>query len=177
MKEIFEEVIKNFSPILRKKIVAKGEILHCEGQICKNLYLVSSGLLRAFYYLDKKDVTAHFAGEYGSVTAPDSFIKHKASRYNIEALEESNIYSVDNYNLELFLDKNPRLEKLARKFTQAIYIELLERIEKMTFLSAKDKYKTLLNDHPKIIQRANLGHIASYLGISGETLSRVRNSI
>ena len=149
-------------------------MLHRAADISYNLYLVQSGILRSYYYVDGKDVTAHFALEYGIIGAADSIIKNKPSRYFIESLENSRVYILDYRGMESFLDQHPHLERLARKFSQSLYIDLVERLEGMTFLSAKEKYNHLLTRYPGITQRAGLGHIASYLGITQETLSRVR---
>ncbi len=136
--------------------------------------MVHSGALRSFYYVEGKDVTSHFALDYGIVGAADSIIRKKRSRYNIEALEHSEVFVLNYDDLESFLDENPKLERLARQFTQLIYIDLVERIEGMTFLSARERYAHLMARSPDITQRVSLGHIASYLGITQETLSRVR---
>ncbi len=174
MDELFQKITTEFSPILTERKVKKNQFLHLENKVCQELHLVQSGALRAFYHLDGKEVTAHFALEAGAVTAPDSFIFGKVSKYNIQALEDSTIQSVNRNDLEQYLDDHPHLERLARKFTEAFYIGLLERIDSLVFLSAKERYADLIQHHPSIIQRISLGHIASYLGITQETLSRVR---
>jgi len=174
VKEIFQEVLRCFAPILKSNNFEKGKLLHQAGNISFDLYLVKSGALRSFYYVDGRDVTAHFALEYGVVGAADSIIRGKKSRYNIEVLEDSLVVLLNYQELESFLDQNPSLERLARKFTQMIYMDLVERMEGMTFLSAKDRYDHLTARYPDITQRVSLGHIASFLGITPETLSRVR---
>ena len=174
MKELFQEVLTNFAPILVPNYYEKGKLLHTENSLSFNLYLVERGVLRSFYYVDGKYVTAHFALENGVVGAADSIIREKKSRYNIEVLEYSQVFLLDYQELELFLDQNPHLERLARRFTQFIYMDLVERVEGMTFLSAKDRYEHLITRYPDITQRVSLGHIASFLGITQETLSRVR---
>ncbi len=174
MEELFQEVLTHFSPILKHKHFEKGRLLHKANEVSIELFLVRSGVLRSFYYVDGKDVTAHFALDHGVVGAADSIIRRKRSRYNIEALEDSEVFLLNYDELEAFLDKKPKLERLARRFTQLIYIDLVERIEGMTFLSAKERYDHLIDRYPDITQRVSLGHIASYLGITQETLSRVR---
>lgn len=174
MKEVFQAALTGFSPILQSCYVERGKLLHQENTISFDLYLVQSGVLRSFYYVDGRDVTAHFALEYGVVGAADSIIRGKKSRYNIEVLEDSQVFRLNYRELEAFLDENPRLERLARKFTQFIYMDLVERLEGMTFLSAKERYDHLMARYPDITQRVSLGHIASFLGITPETLSRVR---
>lgn len=174
MEELFQEVLTHFSPILKLNHFEKGRLLHQENKISTELYLVHSGALRSFYYVEGKDVTSHFALDYGVIGAADSIIRKKRSRYNIETLEHSEVFVLNYDDLESFLDENPKLERLARQFTQLIYIDLVERIEGMTFLSARERYAHLMARSPDITQRVSLGHIASYLGITQETLSRVR---
>ncbi|MGK7395714.1 MAG: Crp/Fnr family transcriptional regulator [Candidatus Cyclobacteriaceae bacterium M3_2C_046] len=175
MQELFEDVIHHFAPLLHSRQLDKGKLLHQASEISYNLFLVQSGALRSFYYVDGKDLTAHFAFEYGVIGAADSIIKGKPSRYYIETLEPSQVFVLDYREMEAFLDQHPQLERLARKFSQHLYIDLVERFEGMVFLSARDKYMHMLQRYPGITQRVSLGHIASYLGISQETLSRARS--
>ncbi len=174
MKELFQRALADLAPILQSDSYEKGALLHQENTVSFNVYFVQSGALRSFYYVDGRDVTAHFALEYGVVGAADSIIRRKKSRYNIEVLEDCQVSVLDYQELELFLNQNPGLERLARKLTQMIYMDLVERLEGMTFLSAKDRYEHLTTRYPDITQRVSLGHIASFLGITPETLSRIR---
>lgn len=173
-QQLFQEVRTQFSPILETRHFEKDKLLHEENKICYNIFLVESGALRSFYHADGRDVTAHFALEYGIVGAADSIIRGTSSRYNIETLEVSKVHVLDYTEMEAFLDERPQLERLARKFSQLLYIDLVERLEGMTFLSAKERYDHLIARYPTITQRVNLRHIASYMGITQETLSRVR---
>lgn len=172
--KIHDEITEKFAPILVERRLKRGEIIHEVGKVCPHLYLVKSGILRAFYFKDGKDITAHFAFPKEAITAPDSFILGKPSKYSLESLEDSHVLAVDHRVLEVFLEENPHLEKLTRQFTQAIYLELLERLESIVFLTAKERYDLLLKRNPNLLLGVNLGHIASYLGITQETLSRIR---
>jgi len=174
VKDFRQEITENFAPVLIERNFRKGEIIHNAGKVCPHLFLVNSGILRAFYFKDGKDITAHFAFAHEAITAPDSFILEKPSKYNLEALEDSRVFCVNNNDLENYLAQHPHLEKLARKFTQAIYLELLERIESLVFLSARERYQNLFQRNPELVLGVNLGYIASYLGITQETLSRIR---
>lgn len=174
-EQLYAQVHHAFQEILARKDISKGTVLHRSGNICRNLYLVESGLLRAYYYIDGKDTTAHFADKGGAITAPDSFIKGETSKYSIEAVEDSVAYVVQREVLEAYLMTNPALERITRQFTEAIYLDLLQRIEDIIFLTAKERYQNFSANNPEILQRANLGHISSYLGISQETLSRLRS--
>ena len=79
------KVLADFQSILTEESLKKGHLLHREGAICRRLYLIKKGLARAYYYRDGKDITAHFASEGGSITAIDSFIQKKRSRYTNES--------------------------------------------------------------------------------------------
>jgi CRP-like cAMP-binding protein len=174
-QELFNQVILHFSTILSGNRVRKGELLQQENTLSYRLYFVKKGALRSFYLVDGRDVTAHFAFENGIVGAADSIIRGKKSRYAIEALEDSELYVMDYRKMEQLLASNPALERWARLVSQHLYIELVERLEGMIFLPASERYHQLISRYPNLDQKVNLGHIASYLGISQETLSRVRS--
>ena len=136
---------------------------------------MNSGILRSYYFQNGNDITAHFAMQYNIIGAVDSILKQKKSLYNIEALEDSEVLLLDYNEMESFLDANPKYERLARQVSQLLYLDLVERFEGMMFLTAKERYDHLLGRYPAIIQQVNLGHIASHLGITQETLSRIRS--
>lgn len=171
-------LLKNaLNEIVEHKEVIAGTKLQEAGSICNELIFVEKGALRAYYYFKGKDITAHFATERGSITAPDSFVKGIASKYNIEALTDSSIFILHKSLFNRYLELHPKLEKLVRKYTEEVYLELLERVEAIVFLTAQERYAQFLDKHPGLDQIVNLGHISSYLGITQETLSRVRGKI
>ena len=175
MEELIKQIIIVFDEVLTAVHYDRGEIVHQSDTTCNKIFIVKSGLLRSYYYKDDKDITAHFAMDYSIVGAVDSIIKHGKSLYNIEALEDSEVLLMDYKEMESFLDLNPKHERLARQVSQLLYLDLVERFEGMMFLTAKERYDHLLGRYPAIIQQVNLGHIASYLGITQETLSRIRS--
>ncbi len=177
MKHLIEEALEVFKPVLQRRIYKKGAIIQGEEESSNMIFLVRNGILRSYYFVDGKDVTAHFAMEYGIIGAVDSILKGQRSLYSIQALEESEVYQLRSDDMEAILDGNPHLERLARQISQWLYLDLVERVERMTFLTAKERYDHLLSRYPEITQRVSLGHIASFLGITQETLSRVRSQI
>jgi len=168
------EVFNDFQKIMKRKSCAKKEIIHKEGTICHHLFLIEKGVARAFYYKEAKDITAHFALENEVITAIDSFIQRKSSRYTIELLEDSDIIAISHQDLHQLLQEKPHYEKYTRIFLEQVYIELAERIEDLLFHNAKQRYDKLIKKSPNLIQRIDLQYIASYLGITQETLSRIR---
>ena len=168
------EVFLDFQKIMKRKSYSKKDILHQEGKICHHLFLVEKGVARAFYYKDGKDITAHFSLENEVVTAIDSFIQRKRSRYTIELLEDAQVISISHQDLHQLLQEKPPYEKYVRIFLEQVYIELAERIEDLLFHNAKQRYDKLIQKSPALLQRIDLQYIASYLGITQETLSRIR---
>ena len=176
MEEHLAYVIDIFSSVFTVEQYPKHHLLHREGTVCHRLYVVKSGALRSFYHQDGKDITAHFAIDRGVITAVDSFLQQKPSRYNVETLEDSTVYVVSRQDFDRFLDEHPEHERAVRLVVQDLYIELVERVENLIFFSAQERYERLIRHNPNIIQRVSLGHIASFLGITPETLSRVRST-
>ena len=174
MKAIIEEVLNHFSGVLTEEHYPRGYLLHREQTICKHIYFVTSGAIRSFYLKDGKDITAHFAIDLGVISAADSFIFNRPSRYNLEVLEDSTVFRMSRQEMENFLEQHPRYEHTARLFVEELYMDLVDRVEILMFYSAQERYEALIAQNPDIIQRVSLGHIASFLGITQETLSRVR---
>ena len=172
-----QEFHSDFQEIMSKSSLLKNHVLHKEGTVCNHLYLVERGVARTYYFKDGKDITAHFAVENGAITAIDSFIQRKKSRYNIELLEDSEIVSISHKDIEQLLKSKPKYEKIFRLFLEQIYIDLAERIEDLQFHNARERYEKLVNNSPDLLQRVSLKHIASYLGITQETLSRIRGKV
>ena len=164
LRECFEE-----------KILGKSEYLVTEGKICKHLYFLERGALRGFYNLDGKDITHWFGFENDFVTSFHSFITGEPSVENIQLLEGSVLWGITKESLNRLLNLHNDLEKLLRIAYEKYYIRLEERYVNAQFKAAAERYQNLLEQTPHIIERVPLGHIASYLGISAETLSRIRS--
>lgn len=168
------ELISKIFERMEKHSFPKNHLLHKKGTICKHIYLVHQGLARTYFFKDGKDITVHLASEGEVITAVDSIISLKKSRYNVELLEDSVVLSIAYEALQELLSQHPAYEKYVRLVLERMYTEGADRIEEFLFFSAKERYDNLLKTRPQLIQRVNLGHIASYLGMTQETLSRIR---
>jgi CRP-like cAMP-binding protein len=131
--------------------------------------------LRGFYTLSGKEITHWFAFENDFVTSFHSFITQEPTIENVQALEGSILWSISKERLNRLMTKHHEIESLVRKVYEKYYIRLEERYVNAQFKTATERYQQLLFENPHIIERVSLGHIASYLGISQETLSRIRN--
>lgn len=170
-----QEMITSFLSRMIRYEYQKGYVLHVPDKICNKMYFVEKGIARTYYNHDGKDVTVYFTVEGEMVTAIDSFIQRKPSKYYIELLEDTILYSFSYKDLESHYKEFPGFERFGRLLMERAYIDLVDRAESIQLLSATDRYKKLIDAHPSLPHRVNLGHIASYLGISQETLSRVRS--
>lgn len=159
------------------KVFDKGEILSKQNQYNHTVFFVDEGLLRMFYYENGKDITTNFYSE-GKITANiDTLFKNQPTRNNIETLEKSVITTCNFKKLEELCSVSLTAANFSRYILGNLMIEMSRRISSLQFMTAKEKYIQLLEENPNIILRAPLGMIASYLGISQETLSRIRSDI
>jgi CRP-like cAMP-binding protein len=168
------EFFQDISKLMNFQEFSNKHVLHTEGEVCDKIYIIHKGIARAYYYKEGKDITAHFAVENTSITAIDSFIQRKKSRYNIELLEDTSLSFISYNEWQNLLTEKSHYEKYARIFLENIYIDIAERIEDLLFHTAKERYDKITVKFPNLLQRVNLGHIASYIGITQETLSRIR---
>lgn len=153
----------------------KGQRLHTQGLPCNHLHYVTKGLARAFYLKDGKDISCYFASEGMFVTAINSFLKEEVSQYEVELLEDTELLSISFEDLKTALETTRSLERFFRELLSDAYCDLVERVNLLQFYSAKEKYENFMKNFPDLFNRLPLGHIASYLGMTQETLSRVRN--
>lgn len=168
------DLVSQILDLMEVRSLAKNHLLHQQDKVCKHIYLIQKGIARTFFYKDGKDITVHIASEGELITAIDSVISLKKSRYNVELLEDSEVYAIQYAKLQSLLKEYPEYEKYMRLLLEILYAEGADRIEEFLFYSAKERYDNLLKTRPYLLQRVNLGHIASYLGMTQETLSRIR---
>lgn len=160
---------------LEQVAYAKNDFLVTEGKTCRYLYFLQQGALRGFYNLDGKEITHWFAFEEDFVTSFHSFITQQPAVENLQALEASILYRLSKDKLNTLLNEHHEIERLVRIAYEKYYIRLEERFVNAHFKTATERYQDLLQQTPHILERVPLGFIASYLGISQETLSRVRS--
>ena len=156
--------------------VAKGHLILKEGKTCERLYFLLKGTVRTYFYQKGKDVTYWIYPDNIMITSWHSYILRKPSSEYMEATEGSTLISLtyDQWQ-ELYL-KYPELERFGRLIIEEQFALLDDFYKGYYFMTAKEKYDLLISVFPSITQRANLGHIASMLGVSQETLSRVRGA-
>ena len=156
---------------------SKGDHLFSEGEICRYLFYIKKGLVRVYYNSSQgKEITLWFSSEDSLVTAIDSFYLHKPTRDYCVALEDMVVYTITHSQLETLLN-NEKGAKMAFHIMYEVTRKMAELNESIRFRSAEERYNSLVSNYPQILQRVSLGQIASYLGITQETLSRIRGKI
>lgn len=154
--------------------VKKNRDLQPIGHTCRTIYFINRGLARIYYFKDDTDITESFAFENQIVVRIESLFTGKPSRKGIQMLEDSEVVAIDAARLFRLYDSFPDIERLFRKIFEAGYVETVNRIESLQFHSAEERYRDLLQSSPDILKRVSLKFIASYLGITPASLSRIR---
>jgi len=158
-----------------KEYVQKNHVLIEVGKVCNKLYFLEQGIVRSYYLKqDGKDVTQWFFSAGKFMTSANSFFQQIPSIYYLEILEDSVLYSISKEKLDILLAKYHKVEKLVRLVSIEMLTQVFHKLNAIQFHTAKERYTYMLDDFPDISVRVPLGHIASYLGITQETLSRIR---
>ncbi len=152
----------------------RGDIVLKEGEECTCMYYVERGMVRQYYYKNGKDVTEHFSFEGRIVMCIESLLKHVPSQIIIEALETTHLFALPRKQLLDSIETCPELGILYRKITEHALISSQHHADSQRFENAQERYERLLREKPEIILRAPMIHIASFLQMTPETLSRVR---
>jgi len=161
----------------RPKRMLKRQFLLQESDVCRELAFVEKGALYS-YTVDSKgnQHVLRFAFSGWWIADLQSFFTNKPSTLNIEVLEDSELLVLDRKNHEKLLEEIPAYERYHRIILQNAYTALQQRVENALGLTAEEKYARLIEQNPEFLNRVPLNLVASYLGVSPETLSRVRRN-
>jgi CRP-like cAMP-binding protein len=169
-----EKICSYFEP----NTYSAKEFILDSNAICNKIHFITSGLVRVFYVKEGKEITSYLASDIDFVTAFSSYINQSKSYEAIQCIEATETLSITHNQMHELYKIVPQFEKVGRIMAEKSYLCMADRILKLQMVPAKEKYIDFLNTtSPKIIQRTPLIHIASYLGITPESLSRIRKSI
>ena len=166
-----EQAIAEISDIITIK---KNKDLQPIGHTCKTIYFITKGVARIYYFKDGIDITEQFFFENNIIARIESLFTGKPSRKAIQILEDAEIIAINSTQLFKLYDTFPEIERLFRKIFEAAYVETVNRIEGIQFHSAEERYNALLKEAPNVLRKVPLKHVASYLGITQVSLSRIR---
>lgn len=164
------ELLKRIKP----ELFQKGELVLDAKNICKKSYFINKGILRTYFIKDGKEISEYFSGINEWVNSPKSFMQREKDIYYIDAIENTETYYINVNDLIYLFDNFPEMERYARLSMGTVFGHFMERITSMRFTSAKERYDHFQKTYSNIYHRIPLGMVASYLGITQETLSRIR---
>ncbi|MDX2432120.1 MAG: Crp/Fnr family transcriptional regulator [Bacteroides sp.] len=186
MNQLIPDILKAFAPFtdyeietaepfLRTVSIKKGSFFSKAGMITDRVGFVSQGLLRSFYTIKDKETTTYFLQVGSFAAALLSFLQMKPAVENIQALEDSELIVISRKDLFKLYDENWKWQQVGRVLIENYYVIMEQRSIGLQSLSAQERYAIFLKEFPDVIKSVPLHQIASFLGITPETLSRIRS--
>jgi len=169
-----DEAFRRFADIMHEKQIHKKEVLLKEGQVSREFYFIVSGCLRSFSLENGKEVNIRFYFEDDFVADFVSFRNEEPSKFYLAAMEDSILYCGVKTEVMPVLQSDISFYSFVFRFFQTKYFEEAEHSNTFKLMSPEGRYQFLLEHKPHYLQRIPLTALASYLGISRETLSRIR---
>ncbi|MFN3342752.1 MAG: Crp/Fnr family transcriptional regulator [Flavobacteriales bacterium] len=166
-----------FQSVQRVRRVKKGEMIIKPGEVCNHVSFVAEGLVRYFYFNEGKEITADFCPENCYTSEYCSFLTRRPTMDYLEALEDSVLVEMDYEGMQSLYSRGALFERMGRLIAEGLFISLSTRNSTLMTKSPEDRYNEFFESHPQMFQRVPLYMIASYLGITPETLSRIRKRL
>jgi CRP/FNR family transcriptional regulator, anaerobic regulatory protein len=165
---------------VRRVELSKRKILLREGELATHIYFIEKGLLRGYYWKETanqstKDITTWIMKENDFVISIIGYLGQKPSVETIEALEDAVLWSISHAQMQKLYDQFPEFNRVGRLLTERYYVLSEWRSHHLRLNTAEERYRLLVRDFPTIFARVAHKHIASLLGVSAETLSRIQH--
>ncbi len=171
-----EEDWKKIALLFHPRTVQAGQLLLAEGQICRHLYFLESGLLRYFILKDGSEITKFFTDAPYVFTSQVSFTTQAPAKESIEALEDGTLWEISLADANALL-AHASWSTFVRKLIQEVQKYTEEILTELQTTTAEDRYKKMLSSQPQLLNRIPLKHVASYFGIAPQSLSRIRKNM
>ena len=152
----------------------KGHILFRADKVETKVYFIKKGIVRAYTELADNEITFWFGREGDTVVSMKSYVSNQRGYENIELLEECELYEVRKRALHELFSKDIHIANWGREFAEKELLKTEERFIGRQFKTSLERYRDLMNHTSDLLQRVQLGYIASYLGITQVSLSRIR---
>lgn len=185
----FKQFLKNIAPITDQEFadtislftelnLQKGEYFVRQDKVCQHIAFIVKGTLRIFYINNKaEETTSCFCTANNLATSYKSFILQQPSNLSIQAIEETELLVIDYSSLQKLYKSSTVWQNIGRTVAEQEYIVMEKYASVLNNETAKEKYLRLLQEQPNVIQKASVEDIASYLGVTRRTLSRIRKEI
>ncbi|RLB97185.1 MAG: Crp/Fnr family transcriptional regulator [Deltaproteobacteria bacterium] len=173
-----ENTIMLFADSFRERHYKKGDTFLQDGSICRNLAFIQKGAMMCYYVKNGKRYIDEFSLDHEFITDYSSFIHQTPSDKTIECLEDSTVFSISYDSLQTLYQMNSvTFERLGRVMSEQLYCQWHEKSKSLLMDDAREKYLKLIGNRPGLPQRIPQYLIAEYLGITPESLSRVRSGL
>lgn len=186
MTELVINYLENITPLgdgikeafrqrFRRIECKKGTILLKEGEVCRTGYFVVKGMARLYYIFKDKEISSRFIDVNSIAVSYFSFFTQKPSFEYLDVLEDSVLLAIEHDELNSIYEEFPEFYRTAKIILEKAHIASEERSMILRKLPARERYKIMFKRWPEIFQKASTEQIASYLGITRETLCRIRS--
>ena len=183
--DIFVDTIKQFSDFtdaevntilekfVKRRIKKKVNLLSA-GSVAKEIYFIYSGCMRLYYEKDGEDISAYFFTEGMFAGAYDSFVSRQPSRHNIETIENCEVRAISFSDSQELFATVPRMNELVRKVIEERFVSLHQLLTSQLLDTPEERYLYLLHHRPDLLNRIPQHQIATFLGITPVSLSRIK---
>jgi CRP-like cAMP-binding protein len=175
--ELPDQLFNLFWTKLKPITVSKGDMFLVQGKMSHSLALVEKGAFYSFYEKDGNEIIEGFCFEGCFMTDYPSFITHSISRKNFKAIENSNILTISNNELQSLYSQDVLFERAGRLMAENLFASWEMKLQDTIFLTPTERYLKLLNSNNNLLQRVPQYLIASYLNITPQYLSQIRKKI
>ncbi len=172
-----EEAAENFAAIFQRKEYRKDEPILEQGQISRHIYIVEQGMIRQFYYKDGRNITEHFSCDGEVASCLESLFLQEPTRLCVEAIEPSVVYLLDYAKFKELSNRYADINALLQTILEYKLVVSQRKADSWRFETSHERYERFCREYPLAAKRASIAHIASYLLMAPETLSRVRAGI
>lgn len=163
--------------LFKEKSIKKGDFFLAEGQICKQVGFIVKGLMRYYINHDGEDKTYAFAQENDFICNNESFIPQTPSTKIIQAIEDCELLQISYDDLQIFYKSIRQGERFGRLVIEQVFIQTLQDLSSFYTDTPEYRYEKFIKKHPDLQQRISQYHIASYVGVKPQSLSRIRKRI
>ena len=160
----------------KEKMVAKGKFILKKGQVANQYFFIKSGGVRFFYGEYEQQNTSWVVFQNNFFTEISSLNPQKPTRFNIEAIEKTELLYIEKFEMESLYKQFPVWQEFGRKIWESMAVRMVNQIVSFQSLSAEDRYLEFLKT-PELVQKVPIKHLATFLGITPNALSRIRKKI
>ncbi len=162
---------------IKEVLLPKGHLLLRSERVETHIYFIKKGIVRAYTLTKENEITFWFGKEGDTILSMKSYVSSQKGYEYIELIEAGELYRLNFQNLQNFFNEDIHIANWGRRFAEQELLKTEERLISRQFRTASERYNELLRCQGELLQRVPLGHIASYLGITQVTLSRIRAEI